>query len=44
MKEIQKMGYSQAIIPGSGSKKAYGLEGLELLEVNDLEKFIELLG
>lgn len=44
LKEIQKMGYSQAIIPGSGSKKAYGLEGLELLEVNDLEKFIELLG
>ena len=43
LKEIQKMGYSQAIIPGSGGRKAYDRGDLQIQAVNDLEEFIELL-
>ncbi|HPF43511.1 MAG TPA: DNA repair protein RadA [Syntrophomonadaceae bacterium] len=44
LKEIQKMGYSQAVIPGSGGKDAYNRGELEVLEVNNLDEFMELIG
>lgn len=43
LKEIHKMGYSQAVIPGSGGK-AHTRGELEVLEVNNLDEFIEILG
>lgn len=44
LKEIQKLGYSQAVIPGSGGKDAYDRGGLELIKVNNLDELIELIG
>ncbi len=43
LKEIEKMGYSKAIIPSSGGKTAYTGRGLEVIEVNNLDDFIELI-
>lgn len=43
LKEVQKMGYKQVVVPGSTPKnRVYG-SSLEVLEVNTIEEFIDLI-
>lgn len=44
LKEIEKLGYSTAIIPAGGSRNTFARGGLQVMEVNDLDDFIELIG
>jgi DNA repair protein RadA/Sms len=44
LKEIEKLGYSKAVIPSSAFKIADTRRELEIIEVNNLDDVIELIG
>ncbi len=43
LKEVEKMGYKRVVIPGSTYRNRAYSTGLEVLEVNTIEEFIDLI-
>jgi len=43
LKEVEKMGYKKVVIPGSTYRNRGYSTGLEVLEVNTIEEFIDLI-
>lgn len=43
LKEIEKMGYKRAIIPGGAIRAGYSSSSLEILEVNKIDDFIDIV-